>query len=92
MIYKPKIYLKSVPGTKEFVNLVRSYKMLEESRQDVLADVLEDAVEDSCKLLQDGLARFLLGSCKISGIFEPGCTYENASGFPAIVLCFVCIE
>ena len=29
-------------------------------------------MEDSSKLLQDGLRRFLLRSCNISGIFEPG--------------------
>ena len=40
--------------------------------EDALEDVLEDIVEDSCKPLQDGLVRFLLRSCKISGIFEPG--------------------
>ena len=46
----------------------------QEPWQDVLADVLEDVVEDSCKLLQHGLVRFHLRSCKISEIFEPGCS------------------
>ena len=86
MCRRPKPFLKhlNVPGTNEFVNLVRSCKILEKSWQEswrdilwaVLEAVLEAVLWVSWKLLQDVLVRILLRSCKISGIFEPGLYFK----------------
>ena len=43
----------------------------------VLADVLEDFVEDFCKLLQDGLVRFLLRSWRLVEFLNPGSRQEG---------------
>ncbi len=50
----------SFPGTKEFVNLLRSWKILQD-----LGKILG-------KILQDVLVRFLIRSCKINKLLSPG--------------------
>ncbi len=51
--------------------------LLADVLEHVLADVLEDFVEDFCKLLQDGLVRFLLRSWRLVEFLNPGSRQEG---------------
>ncbi len=62
------LVFRRLPGTKEFVNLLRSWKILARFWQRFLVRFLAR----SSKILQDVLVRYLIRSCKINKLLSPG--------------------